>query len=102
MALALVFSHAGIPLGRACSPHFSVGDFGRLCKTVDHLSGGKLFMASETHGAPERPAEMFVAAPVSKEQNSLSVLLDGLCRLVFFLNWQADEAGMADPTLMLN
>jgi hypothetical protein len=28
MALPLVFSHAGIPLGKARSPHFSNGDFG--------------------------------------------------------------------------
>jgi hypothetical protein len=102
MALPLVFSHAGIPLGKARSPHFSNGDFGRLCKTVGHLARGKLFVASETHGATEMPAEMFVAAPVSKEQDSLSILFDGLCRLVFYLDSQAYEADMTDPTLMLN
>jgi hypothetical protein len=102
MALPLVFSHAGIPLGRARSPHFSDGDFGRLCKTVGHLARGKLFMASEQQRMAGMPAEMFGAAPVPKEQDSPSVVFDGLCRLVFYLNWQADKADMTDPTLMLN
>ncbi len=86
MALPLVFSCAGISLQKARAPRFSDRDFSRLTKSVGHLVGGKLFMASEAPWAAEMPAEVIAPAPVLKE----GVVFDGLCRLVFYLDWQAD------------
>ena len=97
-----LFSHAGITLRKARSAHCLEGDFGRLCAAIDHLAGGKLLMASEQHQVAEMPAEMFVATPLPKEQDSLSIPFDGLCRLVFYLDSQAAAADMTDPTLILN
>jgi len=102
MALPLVFSHAGIPLGRARSPHFSDGEFDRLCKTVGHLSRCKLFMASEQHVVAEMPAEMLVVRRILKEMCSASVVFDGLCRVGFYLSSPAVDMDMTNPTLIPN
>ena len=86
----------------ARSPHFSDGDFRRLGKTVRHLAGGKLFVASERSEAAEITAEMLAATPIVKEEGSASVLFDGLCRLVFYMSAPAGGVGMMNSALKRN